>query len=444
LAADKPQYNTMIIDFSVKNFLSFKDTQKISFVASNYDKKTLPENVIDPKLPGELSDLRLLKGLAIYGPNAAGKSNVLNALMFLKNLVTDSAKETNEGDKISAKPFALDPACVNEPSEFVLRFVIDGIRYHYSLALNKQRVLFESLSAFPTGKEQVWFAREWDEESKKYTWEPERPTGYIRSPERENMTRSNALYLSTAVSLNDEQLKPVYAFFKNKIRFLKLNSEHSESTPDFTGRLMLNNEGMKQLILQMMKSADLGLLSAKAEELEFKREVFRPDTPKEILDRLIGKKFVSVWLGHKGHDGLEYSTIDWGSESDGTKRYFSLLGPWLDIMVNGYCVGIDEIETSLHPMMVMELLRFFFFFKSDNDPQIVFTTHNPLLLDQTLLRRDQIWFVDKDDEGATQLYPLSDFKPRKGESLVRGYMAGRYGAVPFIPEGLLGKDADAQ
>jgi hypothetical protein len=444
MSADMQQRSPMIIDFSVKNFLSFKDTQKISFVASNYDKDTLPENLIDPKISGELEDLRLLKGLAIYGANAAGKSNVLSAMGFLKHLVTYSATKTNEGDEIPVAPFALDLACENEPCEFLIRFVVGGVRYHFSLALNKQRILFESLSAFPKGREQVWYAREWDEEQKNYSWEPERPTGYNRDPVSEKKTRSNALYLSTAVNLNDEQLAPVYLFFKDKFHFLRQNSERYGQTPDFTARLMQNNEEMKKLILQMMKGADLGLLSAHIKEVEFKTEGFLPDTPKEILDKYIGKKYTSVRLSHKGHDGREFSTIDWDDESDGTKKYFSLIGRWLDMMVSGYCVGIDEIETSLHPMMVVELLRFFFASKSDNTPQIIFTTHNPLLLDQTLLRRDQIWFADKDDEGATLLSPLTDYKPRKGESLVRGYMAGRYGAVPFIPGGLFGKDDDAQ
>ena len=434
----------MIIDFSVKNFLSFKDTQKISFVASNYDKTSLPENVIDPKLPGELEDLRLLKGLAIYGANAAGKSNVLNAMMFLKHLVINSATKTNEGDEIPATPFALDPACGNQPSEFVIRFIINGVRYHYSLAVNKERVLFESLSAFPSGKEQVWYEREWDDENKTYKWKPERPSGYTRSPDREEMTRSNALYLSTAVNLNDEQLKPVYLFFKDNLRFLKQNSEINGLKPDFTGHMMLQDENIKKFILHMMTRADLGLISAEIREGEYKRELFPKTANKEIVEELVGKKFVNITLVHKGHEGHEFSTIYWGDESDGTKKFFSLLGPWLHFMTNSYCMGVDELETSLHPTMVAELLKFFFFFKYESTPQIIFTTQNPLLLDQTLLRRDQIWFADKDDEGATQLYPLTDYSPRKGESLVRGYMAGRYGAVPFIPEGLLGKDEDAQ
>ena len=128
-----------------------------------------------------------------------------------------------------------------------------------------------------------------------------------------------------------------------------------------------------------------------------------------------------------------------GYGTHGPQRWFALAGPWLDILRNGSTVCIDELETSLHPLMLRALLELMFSASENpNGAQILFTTHNPLLLDATLLRRDQVWFTDKDAHGAAHLYPLTDYQPRKGESLVRGYLSGRYGAVPFLPEGLLG------
>ena len=141
---------------------------------------------------------------------------------------------------------------------------------------------------------------------------------------------------------------------------------------------------------------------------------------------------------HRGPNAAEIP-LPWASESAGTQRFFSLAGPWLDILSKGSTVCIDELETSMHPLMVRELLRLFF--SANENPkgaQILFTTHNPLLLDATLLRRDQVWFTDKEENGETHLYPLTDYSPRKGESLVRGYLSGRYGAVPFVPTGLMG------
>ena len=121
-------------------------------------------------------------------------------------------------------------------------------------------------------------------------------------------------------------------------------------------------------------------------------------------------------------------------ESAGTRRFFALVGPWIDILENGYTVFVDEMETSLHPILVKELLKLLF----NNNPkgaQVIFTTHNPILLDTTLMRRDQIWFTEKSPSGATHLYPLTDYSPRKDEALAKGYLAGRYGAIPFLPEG---------
>ena len=143
-------------------------------------------------------------------------------------------------------------------------------------------------------------------------------------------------------------------------------------------------------------------------------------------------------LSHRGR-GPETVPFPWEAESAGTHRLFGLAGPWLDILENGYTVCMDELETSMHPLMVIALLRLLFSEATNpKGAQVIFTTHNPLLLDSTLLRRDQVWFADKDDHGEAHLYPLTDYAPRKGESLVRGYLAGRYGAVPFIPQGLLG------
>jgi len=138
-------------------------------------------------------------------------------------------------------------------------------------------------------------------------------------------------------------------------------------------------------------------------------------------------------LTHRGSGAAELM-LPWRSESAGTRRMFGLAGPWLDILSKGHKVCVDELESSMHPLMVRELLRLFFSAtENPHGAQILFTTHNPLLLDATLLRRDQVWFTDKDAEGEAHLYPLTDYQPRKGESLVRGYLSGRYGAVPFIP-----------
>lgn len=428
----------MLIDFTVQNFRSFNGEQRLSFVASNYDK-SLPENLIGPGLPG-LEDLKLLKGLALYGANAAGKTNALVALQFLSSIVENSATGLDSGDPTGIEPFALDPETLGQPSEFTIRFVADGVRYHFALILGKQRVLYESLSAFPKGREQVWYERSWDEDAGIYQWKPDRPTDFKRDPKIVEYTRDNALFLSTAVKWNNKELEPVYLWFKNRLRFLRLNADFPSLSPGDTVRLMNQDPNISKFVVRLLQHADFGILSAKASERELDRDKVPARLSEAIVGRLIRRKQFDIELGHRGAGGKEFP-IPWKSQSMGTKKFFSLAGPWLELLAMGHVALIDEIESSMHPTMVVELLRLFFSSEaSRTNAQLLFTTHNPLLLDPTLIRRDQVWFADKDEEGATHLYPLTDYKPRKGESLARGYLAGRYGAVPFIPSGLLGKE----
>ncbi len=427
----------MIIDFSVKNYRSFRGEQKLSFVANTRDD-TLMGALMDPGLAGaEFAKIRLLKGLVIYGANAAGKTNTLRALAYLTWFVEHSATSLNEGDATGVEPFCLADATQKEPTEFILRFVVDGVRYHFVLVLNNERVLFESLSAFPKGREQVWYERSIDEESGEYTWEPSRPTDYKRDGSLVKFTRSNALYLSTAVKFNDDQLRPVYLWFKERITMLRLNADFPPFSPGFTGKMLMQSANRRAQVTRLMQHADMGILSAKATERQVTSAELPSGIPEDIRNQILERKHMDISLGHRGDNGREY-TLKWEDESSGTQKFFALAGPWLDILEKGRIAGLDEIESSMHPLMVHALLSLVFSNTTNaNGTQLIFTTHNPLLLDTGLIRRDQVWFADKDETGATFLYPLTDYKPRRQESLVRGYLAGRYGGVPFIPEGLM-------
>jgi hypothetical protein len=199
----------------------------------------------------------------------------------------------------------------------------------------------------------------------------------------------------------------------------------------------MESSNKRARITQLLLHADMGILSAKASKKSLARDDLPEDMPDELVDMILAEGSLEIALGHSGAEGREYP-LEWSDESAGTQKFFALSGPWLDILEKGYLAGLDEIESSMHPLMVQALLKLFLGDCSNvNSAQLIFTTHNPLLLDLTLLRRDMVWFADKDSEGATVLYPLTDYKPRKNESLVRGYLSGRYGAVPFIPEGLL-------
>ena len=434
----------MILQFSVSNYRCFRGKHTLNLAASSQDK-TLPDNFITTDLPGLGGKQRWVKGVALYGANASGKTTLLEALEILVEMVKNSAQVTDPKDPISyIEPFALCPGQADIPTAFAVVFVAESVRYEYRVAATRERVWHESLRAFPKAKEQLWFSRDWNAETGVYVWTPERPTGFNRDPQLESYTLSNMLFLSKAVASNRTDLEPVFRWFKDRLRFMDL-SVRNRFTTRFTMRRIQEPSVLHDQIVTLLRHADIGVTDAHVvedrppqETVEKQSQSLFPNMPPETRERLLKERWSKPELSHRGTDQTNVR-LPWESESAGTHRLFDLAGPWLDILSNGYTVCIDELETSIHPMMVRELLRLFFCpIANPKGAQILFTTHNPLLLDATLLRRDQVWFTDKDATGESHLYPLTDYSPRKGESLVRGYLAGRYGAVSFVPAGLLG------
>jgi len=444
----------MLIEFKVTNFRSIKDEQVLSLVANNYDH-SLPENLIHPDL-ARLPRVKLLKGATIYGPNASGKSNILAALRFMANFVENSATRIAPNDPTGTKPFCLDEESLSKPSRFEVMVVIEKTRYVYGFTLDKQRVFQEYLVAFPKGSAQNWFRRTYDPKKNNYTWDHS-ASFFKLDTELCNKTRPNSLFVSTGAQFNNAQLTTIYNWFSEGLAFINLGLK-SRLGRSFTASLIEEQKQNVTAIIALLKSADFGITGADvthkeltadfgitgadvthkeltAEEIKAK---YPPSMVRdmEITGKSAGLKTLEISFKHRGASGKD-ANIDFTEESAGTQRFFSLVGPWLDILEHGYTVLIDELETSLHPMLVSDFLKLLFSSKfNKKGAQVIFTTHNPILLDTDIIRRDQVWFTEKDDNGATHLYPLTDYKPRKAESLVRGYLAGRYGAIPFIPEGL--------
>ncbi len=389
-------------------------------------------------LPG-LQELRLVKAAALYGPNAGGKTNLLLALQFLQWLVVDSATRLKPGDRFPPESFRLDPETEVEPTILTLTFAAEKVRYELAVAVSPDRVVQERLVAYPAGRAQVWYDRVWNAEANAYDWSPTQPTDFKRDPGIVEKTRENALFLSTAAQWNNAQVAPVYRWFASHLRFLSL-SAGSGLDPGLTAKLMERSPETRTAVQGLMRTADLGVAGVNVNERDIPEDNFRRafvSVEKELGRELLPRKKWEISFQHEAKEGKVVS-LPWSLESAGTCRFFTLLGPGVDVVANHYVVCIDELDTSLHPSLVAELLRLFFKSTVKNPgAQMLFSTHNPLLLDTTLLRRDQVWFADKDREGASFLYPLTDYKPRVDESLVRGYLSGRYGAVPFIPKGLV-------
>jgi len=368
----------------------------------------------------------LVKTAAIYGANAAGKSNILKAMETMQEIVLESSSKYQRGDELPVKPFLFDNE-VNESTEFEINFIYNEVRYQYGFATTKERITEEWLIAYPKGRPQNWFARAYNERTKDYKWQfGDKLTG--KKQLWQESTRSNALFLSTAVQLNSEQLKPVFDWFAYKLKITGVVGWN----PSFTMRLCSNTE-YKKNILKFLKMADIDI-----ENIEIEKEDFNPTKlPKDISEELkedITKDMKGAKFFHLDNYGKKVA-LDFDDESNGTRKLFSFIGPWIDSLENGDVLLIDELHDNFHPLMVKFLIEMFHN-KNINTSraQLIFTTHETSVLNQDTLRRDQIWFCEKQNK-ATTLYPLTDFSPRKGvEDLEKGYLSGRYGALPFFQD----------
>lgn len=422
----------MFIEFNVTNYRSVRETQTISMVASKYYNELDEMNCFNSGVTGLQ---KMLRSAVLYGPNAAGKSNLFRALHFMQSFVLES-HSLQEGQTINTVPFALNERSQNEPSEFEIFFLQDDVRYQYGFAANRMRVTKEWLLAFPEGKAQRWYEREYDAIEDKDKWY----FGSKFSGRRQlwqEATRKNALFLSTAIQLNNEQLKPVFSWFQNKLATILPGAPINLK---FSIDQCASEEGTLR-IMDFMNSADIGISGIEVKKIPIppmKSEMLPPDMPQPIKEKILlemqGKELPDIQFLHKMDTG-ESVPFRFSDESDGTKRLFAFAGPWLDVLAKGRILFVDELGTSLHPLMVRFLLGLIQNQEINRyNAQLIFTTHDTSVLDTDILRRDQIWFVEKDSKQASRLYPLSDFKPRQGEALEKGYLKGRYGALPFIGE----------
>jgi uncharacterized protein len=426
----------MFIEFSVANFRSIKEKQTFSMVAAKSYKEHA-QFVIE-SADGKVPDL--LSVAAIYGANASGKTNFIRALAFMRKFVVSSQQKMQVGETIEdIKAFLFTGITRNAPSEFEIVFVNDNIRYQYGFTATVERVMDEWLIAYPVRK-QNWFYRSYDPEMKKYKWSfGEKFVGGEKEKDIwKNSTRDNGLFLSAAVQLNNVQLKPVFEWFQKKLLIVKDVGELSifssfEQCVDDARKL-------KQ-ILELVKAADPSIIRLEPKKVDIIQHPRFNKFPKEMQKQFLNDKnkvfAATIICVHQGSGGEELK-LDLGEESQGTQNIFSLAGPLLDVLDAGQTVVIDEINNSLHPLLVRKLIDVF---NNKNinkkNAQLVFSTHDTSLLDKDLFRRDQIWFTEKDEANSTKIYPLTDFSVRTDEAFGKGYLHGRYGAIPYFTGELL-------
>lgn len=417
----------MLIEFNVTNYLSIREQTTLSLVKAK-SEELKSTNTFVPEAP---ATPELLRSSALYGANAAGKSNFIKALRFMKGLVMRSAIESQAGEKLAVTTFLLDETSKKKPSEFEVTFVSQGVRYQYGFAVTQERIIEEWLLAYPKGRPQRWIARAYDEKSQAYVWgKMEKLSGQKQLWQA--ATRSNALFLSTAIQLNNQQLTPVFEWFSSTLHVAGIGVW----SPSFSIELCENLE-TKNKIIRFLKAADVDIDDIQLEKEKFNKVNLPDNMPDEIKKIVEGKyrdqSIVNVKTGHSLTSGKKV-LFDIADESDGTQKFFALAGPWIDTLENGYVLVIDELHDNLHPLMVKFLIDLFHCRETNpKNAQLIITTHDTSILNQEMFRRDQIWFCEKDKEQSSKLYPLTDFSPRKGvENLERGYLAGRYGALPYL------------
>jgi AAA15 family ATPase/GTPase len=421
----------MLIEFSVKNFRSIRDEALFSMVkgAGNELDET---NVLHLKdAPAPLNPL--LRSGVIYGPNAAGKTNLLRALAALQVLILGSHQRA-PNEALPVTPYLFSDTTRTQPSEFEIHFIVDKVRYQYGITADQQRIHEEWLYAFPRGKAQKWFQRETG---------PDAQTEGIKFSELlkgekdlwERVTRPNGSLLATAAQLNSEQLMPIYNWFASKLK-IAAGRQSWNQQPLVT--ISLLEQQQQQKVLNFMQAADFAIseLSLKEVDGDNISAITRnmPPPLKELLaSQLSGGKNFQIKTRHQTEDGGRVE-MDMSDESDGTQKMFCYAGPWMDTLANGNVMVVDELHDNLHPLLVQYLVEMFH--NPDlnrHGAQLIFTTHETSILNQDLFRRDQVWFCEREQDQSTRLYPLSDFAVRKGtENIERGYLSGRYGALPFL------------
>ena len=419
----------MLIEFSTKNFRSYRERQTLSMVRGKL-KDDDKQKTYSFSFPDK-ADMFLLRSAAIYGANASGKSNLIRALSTMQQVVVQSAG-WQRGKELPMEPYLLSTQAAQEPCEFEVYFYVSGVRFQYGFFATSERVMEEWLYAYPNGRPQSWIERAWDEGSQSYQW------GRMEALKGQkklwkDSTRDNALLLSTAVQLNCEQLQPVFDWFENTLKIVGIGG----FSPGFSASLC-EKAAQKKDIVQFLKSADLNITDIKVKPTKISINDLPEDMPDDmkqsLLQKLETEKFVDIQIIHAGENGSSVA-LPLESESDGTQKLFTYAGPWLDVLNEGSVLLIDELHDNLHPLIVRMLVGMFHNNQTNpKNAQLMFTTHETSILNQEVFRRDQIWFAIQEGAQGTHLSPLSDFKVRKGtEDIQRYYLEGRYGAVPYLP-----------
>ena len=404
----------MLIGFRFQNFRSFLAEQSLSFSTSS-DRTHESTHLINT---GMKAVPRISKAAIVFGPNASGKTNLLIALATFRDLILHSSGYSDSQFSERHTPFRFGPS-MTQPTEFEIDVLLDRVRYRYAISYDSQRIRFERLLVYRTGKSQRWFERRFDEETRSDAWAPFSPNFNGPREMWRKATRPKALFLTTAAQLNSEQLAPLLNWVEYSLEILF----PGDMTDVNRIAMRIQDETFKTRVLGLLSAVDIHVDDVRFAEQDPSRADPAPPPGAAFLRR--GSAHRSIEFLH-ARDGVVPMWLDSVFEAAGTQRLIGLFGPLLQAAENGKLLLIDEFDASLHPLVARFLIRLI------NDPgvsskgaQLLLTSHNTTLMDLEILRRDEIWLVQLDDKHASNILPLLRSSPRKHELIAKNYQIGR-------------------
>jgi uncharacterized protein len=440
----------MLIEFVVENFRSFKEETVFSLIATKDESHA--SHVIHSE---GVKPLRVLRAAALYGANASGKSNLINAIAFAREFILKGTRASDE--VIPFEPYKLSATTSASPSKFEFIFTLDGTLHTYGFKADASRVHEEWLFTKPRKNETRYFERITDESGKVRV---EFGHSLIQKAEQNKSffshlaegTRPTQLFLNEAVERNVAPLKGIMDWFSKALHIIPADSAHiglaflahrDQSFSDFLYKLLVaagtGITGIKTAaelldfdrhLPEWPEVNRLNILKTLSENPEGEFASISRNKPFGIVSGLNGKHmFIKILAQHDTEEG-EVASFEWEEESDGTRRLINLAPALFDLSQNEHIFLIDEIDRRLHPLLSRLFVQSFL--DGTGKGQMVFTTHETNLLDLDLLRRDEIWFVEKNKQGMSHLYSLAEFKIREDLKISKGYLNGRFGAIPFI------------
>lgn len=413
----------MLIEFTVSNFRSFREPQTFSMAAAprlRQKEYTLEPNVVGEKLPN------LHKVAAIYGPNASGKSALLRAMKTIPALVERAPEAVSR--PLSVWPFRYDSALLSKPSEFEYHFIADGLRYQLTVAMTADRITYERLACFPKGKEEMLYARSYMGSSYAYKFGRTLEGSPDLHEAWKHLTGPRTMFLAQAVANSSEELTQLRSPYKWIASLRSMDSSLSTEWAQSTQKLAKDHPRFAKEIAEFLSNYDIPIVGMRFEQEESVSE-------SHDVESSVKRENIRTFFTHRS--ALGPAEFAFGEESEGTQ---ALIGFWLPWSAIGEGDGgqfcnvllVDEIDSSLHPKIVENLIRSHL--KLQTQVQVIFTTHDTHLMNTKLLRRDQIWLTERDKNAATQLRSIHEYTGREGEDVEKRYFEGRYRGLPILSE----------